>query len=90
MVTDCTIWLEMLQNGWQTFISPIVDDEFSDFNYFRGNQYTKELDWRTMVRVKIVTADSIVYDTLNNGKTCRCEICQAKFIKFQLMIMKLI
>ena len=46
---------------------PIVDDEFSDFNYFRGNQYTKDFIGNDG-RVKIVTADSIVYDTLNNGK----------------------
>ena len=46
---------------------PIVDDEFSDFNYFRGNQYTKNLIGEDG-KVKIVTADSIVYDTLNNGK----------------------
>ena len=45
----------------------IVDDEFSDFNYFRGNQYTKNLIGEDG-KVKIVTADSIVYDTLNNGK----------------------
>ena len=46
---------------------PIVDDEFSDINYFRGNQYTKNLIGEDG-KVKIVTADSIVYDTLNNGK----------------------
>jgi gliding motility-associated lipoprotein GldJ len=46
---------------------PIVDDEFSDFNYFRGNQYTKDFIGNDG-RVKVVTADSIVYDTLNNGK----------------------
>jgi gliding motility-associated lipoprotein GldJ len=46
---------------------PIVDDEFSDFNYYRGNQYTKDFIGDDG-RVKIVTADSIVYDTLNNGK----------------------
>jgi len=46
---------------------PIVDDEFSDFNYYRGNVYTKNAigDDGT---VKIVTSDEIVYDTLSNGK----------------------
>lgn len=46
---------------------PIVDDEFNDFNYYRGNVYTKNAinDDGT---VKIVTADDIVYDTLSNGK----------------------
>lgn len=46
---------------------PIVDDEFNDFNYYRGNVYTKNsIDEDG--KVKIVTADSIVYDTLSNGK----------------------
>ncbi|QRM89461.1 gliding motility lipoprotein GldJ [Lacinutrix sp. WUR7] len=46
---------------------PIVDDEFNDFNYYRGNVYTKNAinDDGT---VKIVTSDEIVYDTLSNGK----------------------
>ncbi|NNK59648.1 MAG: gliding motility lipoprotein GldJ [Flavobacteriaceae bacterium] len=46
---------------------PIVDDEFNDFNYYRGNVYTKNAinDDGT---VKLVTVDSIVYDTLSNGK----------------------
>ena len=46
---------------------PIVDDEFSDFNYYRGNVYTKDYIGEDG-KVKIVTADSIVYDTLSNGK----------------------
>ena len=46
---------------------PIVDDEFNDFNYYRGNVYTKNAinDDGT---VKIVTVNDIVYDTLSNGK----------------------
>lgn len=46
---------------------PIVDDEFNDFNYYRGNVYTKNAinDDGT---VKILTIDDIVYDTLSNGK----------------------
>ncbi|MDC7997569.1 gliding motility lipoprotein GldJ [Gilvibacter sediminis] len=46
---------------------PIVDDEFNDFNYYRGNVYTKNAIGEDG-KVKIVTADSIVWDTLNNGK----------------------
>jgi gliding motility-associated lipoprotein GldJ len=46
---------------------PIVDDEFNDFNYYRGNVYTKNYIGKDG-KVKIVTADSIVYDTLSNGK----------------------
>ncbi|WP_370477820.1 gliding motility lipoprotein GldJ [Tamlana flava] len=46
---------------------PIVDDEFNDFNYYRGNVYTKNaLDEDGTV--KIVTVDDIVYDTISNGK----------------------
>ena len=46
---------------------PIVDDEFNDFNYYRGNVYTKNAinDDGT---VKMVTVDSILFDTLSNGK----------------------
>ncbi len=46
---------------------PIVDDEFNDFNYYRGNVYTKNAIDQDG-KVKVVTADSIVYDTLSNGK----------------------
>ncbi len=46
---------------------PIVDDEFNDFNYYRGNVYTKNYIDKDG-QVKIVTADSIVYDTLSNGR----------------------
>jgi gliding motility-associated lipoprotein GldJ len=46
---------------------PIVDDEFNDFNYYRGNVYTKNYIGDDG-KVKVVTADSIVFDTLSNGK----------------------
>ncbi|TXD74104.1 gliding motility lipoprotein GldJ [Aequorivita antarctica] len=46
---------------------PIVDDEFNDFNYYRGNVYTKNAIGEDG-KVKVVTMDSIVYDTLSNGK----------------------
>lgn len=45
---------------------PIVDDEFNDFNYYRGNVYTKNAIGEDG-KVKIVTVDSIIYDTLANG-----------------------
>ncbi len=46
---------------------PIVDDEFNDFNYYRGNVYTKNAI-NDDGSVKIVTVNDIVYDTLSNGK----------------------
>ena len=45
---------------------PIVDDEVSDFNYYRGNVYMKSAigeDGKITV-----LKDSVVYDTLPNGK----------------------
>ncbi|NND16172.1 MAG: gliding motility lipoprotein GldJ [Eudoraea sp.] len=45
---------------------PIVDDEISDFNYYRGNIYMKTAigdDGKV-----VVLRDSIVYDTLPTGK----------------------
>ena len=46
---------------------PIVDDEFNDFNYFRGNVYTKNVI-DSDGKIQIVTLDSIVFDTISNGK----------------------
>ncbi len=46
---------------------PIVDDEMNDFNYFRGNVYTKNEigeDGKTV----FVTADSIRFETTPSGK----------------------
>lgn len=45
---------------------PIVDDEFNDFNYYRGNVYTKNAIGEDG-KIKVVSVDSIVYDTLANG-----------------------
>lgn len=45
---------------------PIVDDEISDFNYYRGNIYMKTAIGEDG-KVKILK-DSIIYDTLPNGK----------------------
>ncbi|MDT0686331.1 gliding motility lipoprotein GldJ [Zunongwangia sp. F225] len=46
---------------------PIVDDEFNDFNYYRGNVYTKNAI-NEDGSIKILGADEVVYDTLANGK----------------------
>lgn len=46
---------------------PMVDDEFNDFNYFRGNVYTRNKIGKDGM-IAIVSADSIPYDTLSNGK----------------------
>lgn len=45
---------------------PIVDDEVSDFNYYRGNVYMKSAIGKDG-KVTVIR-DSIVYDTLPNGK----------------------
>ncbi len=46
---------------------PIVDTESNDFNYFRGNQYTKNKIGKDG-KVVIIKSDSIQYTTLSNGK----------------------
>ncbi|HAH55664.1 MAG TPA: gliding motility lipoprotein GldJ [Flavobacterium sp.] len=46
---------------------PIVDNEANDFNYFRGNQYTKNKIGKDG-KIKIISTDSIQYATLSNGK----------------------
>lgn len=46
---------------------PIVDDEANDFNYYRGNVYTKHKIGEDG-KVEIVTAETQVFDTLPNGK----------------------
>ncbi|GAB1857483.1 gliding motility lipoprotein GldJ [Flavobacteriaceae bacterium MHTCC 0001] len=46
---------------------PIVDDEFNDFNYYRGNVYMKNAISEDGT-VKVITSDEIQYDTLPNGK----------------------
>ncbi len=51
----------------QDVYRPIVDDEANDFNYFRGNVYTKNKIGEDGT-VEMVTVDNIKYDTLSNGK----------------------
>jgi gliding motility-associated lipoprotein GldJ len=46
---------------------PIVDDEFNDFAYYRGNIYTK-IALAEDGSVKVLGIDDIEYDTLTNGK----------------------
>ncbi len=46
---------------------PIIDNEANDFNYFRGNVYTKNKIGKDG-KVEIVTKDNIKYDTLSNGR----------------------
>ncbi len=46
---------------------PIVDNEANDFNYFRGNIYTKNKIGKDG-KIEIVTKDNIKYDTLSNGR----------------------
>ncbi|HEY6143140.1 MAG TPA: gliding motility lipoprotein GldJ [Flavobacterium sp.] len=46
---------------------PIIDNEANDFNYFRGNQYTKNQIGKDG-KIEVVTAQTIKYDTLSNGK----------------------
>ncbi|MBA4275364.1 gliding motility lipoprotein GldJ [Flavobacterium sp.] len=46
---------------------PIVDNEANDFNYFRGNQYTKN-KIGSNGKIEVVTKETIKYDTLSNGR----------------------
>jgi gliding motility-associated lipoprotein GldJ len=46
---------------------PIVDNEANDFNYFRGNQYSKNKIGKDG-KIKIIGKDSIQFTTLSNGK----------------------
>ncbi|WP_158729214.1 MULTISPECIES: gliding motility lipoprotein GldJ [unclassified Flavobacterium] len=51
----------------QDVYRPIVDNEANDFNYFRGNLYTKNMIGADG-KIVIVTKENIKYDTLSNGK----------------------
>ena len=46
---------------------PIVDNEFNDFNYYRGNVYTKNVI-KDDGTVKVLDASEVIYDTLPNAK----------------------
>ena len=51
----------------QDVYRPIIDDEANDFNYFRGNQYTKNKIGKDG-KLEIVTKENMKYDTLSNGR----------------------
>ena len=51
----------------QDVYRPIIDNEANDFNYFRGNQYTKN-KIGSDGKVEIVTKETMNYKTLSNGK----------------------
>jgi gliding motility-associated lipoprotein GldJ len=46
---------------------PIVDDEANDFNYYRGNVYTKNVIDKEG-KVVVISPGTIKYDTLPNGR----------------------
>lgn len=46
---------------------PKVDNEYNDFNYYRGNVYTKNAI-SSDGKLKVLAADEVIYDTLSNGK----------------------
>ena len=46
---------------------PIVDDEASDFNYYRGNVYLKDVIGEDG-KAEVIDQNELVYDTLPNGK----------------------
>jgi gliding motility-associated lipoprotein GldJ len=46
---------------------PIIDNDANDFNYFRGNIFTKKMI-DAEGKVVIVDNNSVEYDTLDNGK----------------------
>lgn len=46
---------------------PKVDNEFNDFNFFRGNVYTRHSINKDGT-VKVLGTDEIIYDTLSNGR----------------------
>lgn len=51
----------------QDVYRPIIDDEANDFNYFRGNVYTKNKIGDDG-KIELITAETMQYDTLSNGK----------------------
>jgi gliding motility-associated lipoprotein GldJ len=46
---------------------PMVDDEANDFNYFRGNVFSKNKIGEDG-KVELVTSETIKYDTVSNGR----------------------
>ena len=58
---------------------PIVDTEFNDFNYYRGNVYTKNTITEEGL-VDIITSETMKFDTLSNG-TVNLKIYLEKLLK---------
>lgn len=53
-------------NEWVADVyRPIIDNEFNDFNYFRGNVYTRNVINEDGT-IKVLGPDEVVYDTLPN------------------------
>ncbi|MEE9349972.1 MAG: gliding motility lipoprotein GldJ [Flavobacteriaceae bacterium] len=50
----------------QDVYRPIIDNDANDFNYYRGNSYSKKMIDENG-KVVVVDENSIVYDTLDNG-----------------------
>ncbi|MDG2371501.1 MAG: gliding motility lipoprotein GldJ [Flavobacteriaceae bacterium] len=46
---------------------PIIDDEYNDFNYFRGNVFYKNRIGEDG-KATVIPSDELVYDTLPNGR----------------------
>ena len=46
---------------------PIVDNKFNDFNYFRGNVYTKNVI-NDRGKVKVLGPNEVQFDTLSDGR----------------------
>jgi gliding motility-associated lipoprotein GldJ len=46
---------------------PIIEDDYNDFNYYRGNVYTKDSK-NPDGSFNVVPVDSIIYDTLPTGE----------------------
>ena len=61
--------------GWDVY-RPIIDAEANDFNYFRGNIFTKKLIDSTgrVVVIGDQAQPTIAYDTLPNGKIVPLEL----------------
>ena len=47
---------------------PVVDDEFNDFNYYRGNVYKKNEIDKVSRKAVVINNEGIAYKTLQDGK----------------------
>jgi hypothetical protein len=65
MILDCMTWQVTLLNGFKMFTDRLLITKQNDFNYFRGNQYTKIK--LLMVKLKLLL-HNMKFDTLSNGR----------------------